>query len=706
MSSSNLNKKRQRPPDNLTITIGKINHSYYYISDSLSGGNNKIKISMVYLSNPKEENPISVKEHEEENDTSLDILNLSTQILKEEFPKIVNNIKNNETEKIYLPISSSWFSMDNIHEIEIKSLPEYFCGKFPSKTPQVYKNYRNFIINLYRENSTMYLSSNACRKHLAGDACSIMRIHAFLEHWGLINFKLNQKFKPNFFPKAFNFKSPIYIDSNLFMLDNITDKDNSNNNSADNNKNINNIANYNNPESSIVITSNKKKEMARLYPINKISNKLFNNFIDNFKAVNNYIEENPYIDLKKFKKINFLSQNYRPKCEVCGNFCSMEWYITKENKSEEDNDSSNDINVSINIDEKSLKKEFNIICEECFNSDIPLPNDLDRENFELSSIYNLFAKEKEYNRIVDRINNEKWTEEENNKLMEGIKNKKNWDEIIKSFGHESNKTKKECIFHLLQMPLNDDMEEKYKYKDNLDDDDDEEDEDEDEDEDKDKDKDKDKGKDKDNNLMEQEDDAIEPEDILGNNKENDNENENNNNEKNINNDIENNDDNKMNVENNEENKENIEFNYEQNKKMNNMLEIFMRLFKRYLNENENNTNNINSNKDDKGNEKDVNINNKNFKEIIYKTFAKSINKSKELKNEEKNEMKNIVDILVYLQMKKIELKMNYFKQFERVLEFKRNQLKKIETDIIQERIKLITKKLLLQKKQQLANENK
>ena len=120
MSSSNLNKKRARTTDPLTITLGKNNNnSYYYISDSLSGGNHKIKISMVDLSNPKEEKQISLKEHEEENDTSLDILNLSHQILKEEFPKIVNNIKNNETEKIYLPISSSWFNMDNIHEIEI-----------------------------------------------------------------------------------------------------------------------------------------------------------------------------------------------------------------------------------------------------------------------------------------------------------------------------------------------------------------------------------------------------------------------------------------------------------------------------------------------------------------------------------------------------------------------------------------------------------
>ncbi len=128
-----------------------------------------------------------------------------------------------------------------------------------------------------------------------------------------------------------------------------------------------------------------------------------------------------------------------------------------------------------------------------------------------------------------------------------------------------------------------------------------------------------------------------------------------------------------------------------------MIEIFMRLFRRYLNENNNNNENVSDN---------GNILNKSFKEVIYKTFAKSINKCKELKNEEKNDMKNIVDILVFLQMKKIELKMNYFKQFERVLEYKKTQLKTIETQIIQERIKLITKKLLLQQKQQQANENK
>ena len=713
MSSSNLSKKRARPTDSLTITLGKLSpHRYYYISDSLSVGSTKIKISMVDLSNTKEEKQIPLKEHEEENDTSLDILNLNHQILRDELPKIINDIKSNEIEQIYLPISSSWFNMDNIHEIEIKSLPEFFCGKFPSKTPQVYKNYRNFIINLYRENSTMYLSSTTCRKRLPGDACAILRIHAFLEHWGLINFK--QKIKPCFIPKAFNFKSPIYVDIDSFMLDN--SNNNSSNNINNKNNDNNNIANYNNPEISIVLTNNKKT-LATLYPINKISNKLFKDFIDNLKNKNNDNcdnNENSDKNKKKYEKINFLLKNYRPKCDVCKNFCTINWYTTKDHylraKNNEDEkeeiDSSNDLNVSINIDEKSLNDDFFLVCEECFlNNEIPLPNNLKREYFEPSSIYNLFSKEKYNGKIVDKLDKEKWTNDENNKLKEGIKNNKNWEDIIQSFGTNTNKTKKDCILHLLQMPMKN-MEEKYRKK-----------------------------NDDNNDEMMEEDDInggeeeegknIENEEIKSNKKIkikknnnqiiiNDNEEENENDD-NLNSDINNNNhintinenEEKMNEEDNKNESDDNKRRDDDDKMNNKMIEIFMRLFRRYLNEsNQDTENNGKDAKDDNGDDNGGDIDNKSFKEVIYKTFAKSINKCRELKNEEKNEMKNIVDILVYLEMKKIELKMNYFKQFERVLEYKKTQLKTIETQIIQERIKLITKKLLLQQKQQQANENK
>lgn len=37
----------------------------------------------------------------------------------------------------------------------------------------------------------MHLTATTCRRNLAGDVCAIMRVHAFLEYWGLINFNVD-----------------------------------------------------------------------------------------------------------------------------------------------------------------------------------------------------------------------------------------------------------------------------------------------------------------------------------------------------------------------------------------------------------------------------------------------------------------------------------------------------------------------------------
>lgn len=51
--------------------------------------------------------------------------------------------------------------------------------------------YRNFMIDTYRLNPGEYLSATACRRNLPGDVCAIMRVHAFLEQWGLINYQVD-----------------------------------------------------------------------------------------------------------------------------------------------------------------------------------------------------------------------------------------------------------------------------------------------------------------------------------------------------------------------------------------------------------------------------------------------------------------------------------------------------------------------------------
>nr|NVI75825.1 moira [Cucujiformia] len=84
----------------------------------------------------------------------------------------------------------------SIHEVEKRALPEFFNGKNKSKTPEIYLAYRNFMVDTYRLNPTEYITSTACRRNLAGDVCAIMRVHAFLEQWGLINYQVDTDSRP------------------------------------------------------------------------------------------------------------------------------------------------------------------------------------------------------------------------------------------------------------------------------------------------------------------------------------------------------------------------------------------------------------------------------------------------------------------------------------------------------------------------------
>ncbi|KAI5740617.1 hypothetical protein M8J76_005574 [Diaphorina citri] len=97
---------------------------------------------------------------------------------------------------IVIPSYSAWFDYNSIHAIERRALPEFFNNKNKSKTPEVYVAYRNFMIDTYRLNPSEYVTSTACRRNLAGDVCAIMRVHAFLEQWGLINYQVDSDAKP------------------------------------------------------------------------------------------------------------------------------------------------------------------------------------------------------------------------------------------------------------------------------------------------------------------------------------------------------------------------------------------------------------------------------------------------------------------------------------------------------------------------------
>uniref|UniRef100_A0A4W5QKR8 SWI/SNF related BAF chromatin remodeling complex subunit C1 n=1 Tax=Hucho hucho TaxID=62062 RepID=A0A4W5QKR8_9TELE len=82
-------------------------------------------------------------------------------------------------------------SEDNVteqtHHIIIPSYANYFSS---------YLAYRNFMIDTYRLNPQEYLTSTSCRRNLTGDVCAVMRVHAFLEQWGLVNYQVDAESRP------------------------------------------------------------------------------------------------------------------------------------------------------------------------------------------------------------------------------------------------------------------------------------------------------------------------------------------------------------------------------------------------------------------------------------------------------------------------------------------------------------------------------
>ncbi|KAI8140765.1 hypothetical protein BJV82DRAFT_542193 [Fennellomyces sp. T-0311] len=102
-----------------------------------------------------------------------------------------------QTHEIIIPSYAAWFDLSVINDIERRSLPEFFNNRNRSKTPAVYKDYRDFMVNTYRLNPVEYLTVTACRRNMTGDVCAIIRVHAFLEQWGLINYQVDPDAKPS-----------------------------------------------------------------------------------------------------------------------------------------------------------------------------------------------------------------------------------------------------------------------------------------------------------------------------------------------------------------------------------------------------------------------------------------------------------------------------------------------------------------------------
>jgi len=138
------------------------------------------------------------------------------------------------------------------------------------------------MIDTYRLNPTEYLTVTACRRNLAGDVCTIMRVHAFLEQWGLINYQVDADHRhgPIGPPSTSHFH--VYIDtpSGLQTQNRSTVQPITNGIITNTNVNANNII------SGKEISNDDKSDISKLVPSEMASNKNLTNGTSNKE--NNY----------------------------------------------------------------------------------------------------------------------------------------------------------------------------------------------------------------------------------------------------------------------------------------------------------------------------------------------------------------------------------------------------------------------------------
>lgn len=179
-----------------------------------------------------------------------------------------------------------------------------------------------------------------------------MRIHAFLEHWGLINFNIDPNSKPTnpLLPKVFNYKSPVFVDASSFL-------------SKDGIPNFGNKIGDNN----IILTDKQGEELRSLYPINSTPEMLFRNIFNKNS-------------LSVLNQMSFLAKNYRPKCDICSSLCGIDWYIQV----------SKDLVSNVPSEESVMTKlkESVLVCESCYEKS-ELPKGLTKEDFEIANFFNI-----------------------------------------------------------------------------------------------------------------------------------------------------------------------------------------------------------------------------------------------------------------------------------------------------------------------------
>lgn len=338
---------------------------------------------------------------------------IDVEKLQHEFQESAKRYLVEQTAQVIVPSFSKWFDLSKIHDIEKKSLPDFFVEDGSGyKSSQDYKYIRDFIVNTFRLNPKEYLTITAVRRNLSGDVTNIIRIHQFLEQWGLINYQIDPKTKSSVLGPQYTGHFQITLDAPQGLVPFVPE----------------------NAELTKATPSNVTKT-------DDLNNENIPTAKENELPLNLEIRRNVYATGEK--KTNYKTNNIvHYSCSICGKDTTEVRYHNLKIKSYMYNPTSTINNASV-------------LCEICYDQGLfPL-------SFHSSDFIQLKRTEE----------GEKWSEQEILLLLEGIEmfgtyeppsstgpvnvnaNLNNqWDKISE---HVATKTREQCIIKFIQLPIED-----------------------------------------------------------------------------------------------------------------------------------------------------------------------------------------------------------------------------------------------------------
>lgn len=320
---------------------------------------------------------------------------------------------------VVIPSFAKWFNMNEVHSIEKKLFPDFFPQetqrKSVYKTPQTYRNMRDFMINAYRINPLEYLTITAIRRNVAGDVSSLIRIHQFLEKWGLINYQIDPRTKPTIVGPQYTGHFQITLDTPRGLVP--------------------------------LLPENSDVKLAESLPTPKPDDAENQEETLDHKAIplNLEVRRNIYASGGNFDPKNAPKNIIQYFCNICGNESSEIRYHNLKSKSY-----ANNPNVTMN--------SASVLCQTCYEQGL-FPS-----NFQATDFLKLTK--------ADEAKPGIWTEQETLLLLEAIEmfgsydsaNNSNphmllnsnangqWDKIAEYVG---TKNREQCLLKFIRLPIED-----------------------------------------------------------------------------------------------------------------------------------------------------------------------------------------------------------------------------------------------------------